>query len=105
MKCKSRSRIASAVFGKPQTAATSSDESSVYQRSFGLRPAHFIYMKTVACKDIDPNSSCSFVASGNDEREVVDAMFAHVKAAHTADVEGMSDDAVRGMIEAKTRGT
>ena len=58
-------------------------------------------MKKVSCKDINPDSSCSFEATGSNAKEAVNAMVGHIRAEHTGDVEGMSDGEVRKMVESK----
>ena len=61
-----------------------------------MRP---IYMKTVSCKDIKPDSDCDFEATGPNIKDVVNKMAAHVKKEHTDAAAGMSDGEIRAMIE------
>lgn len=58
-------------------------------------------MKKVSCKDISPDSTCNFEATGKTEKDVVRMMFDHVKSDHSNDVTGMSDADIRTMIAAK----
>jgi predicted small metal-binding protein len=58
-------------------------------------------MMKLACKDIDPSSTCDFVAEGNTASEVAEKMLSHAKTNHPDSIEGMADiDAMR-MMEAK----
>ena len=58
-------------------------------------------MKIVSCKDISPESTCSFEVSGKMDKEVVNKMFGHVKKDHADDVAGMNSADIRTMIESK----
>jgi len=58
-------------------------------------------MKKVSCKDIKPDSTCNFEATGATTGEVVKQMFDHVKRDHADDVAGMSNTDIRTMIESK----
>ncbi len=55
----------------------------------------------LSCKDINPNTECSFEAHGNTETDVARKMVTHVKSNHAGDVKGMSDDEMLKMFEAK----
>ncbi len=60
-------------------------------------------MKKLACKDIDPSSTCSYEATGKSPQEVARRMMAHLKSEHPDAVEkmGMSDDELMVMLEEK----
>jgi len=58
-------------------------------------------MKKVSCKDINPDSTCDFEATGDSAKEVTGKMLDHVKKEHGDDVAGMSNTDIRTMIDAK----
>ena len=51
-------------------------------------------MMKLACKDISPETTCTFVAEGQTAEDAAKVMLAHARVAHTADIAGMSDDEV-----------
>ena len=58
-------------------------------------------MKKLACKDIDPTSSCEFEVSGANAKEVAAKMLDHVKEKHMDVMKGKSDSDMLSMLEAK----
>ncbi|MEA2715410.1 MAG: hypothetical protein QOG91_438 [Candidatus Parcubacteria bacterium] len=56
-------------------------------------------MKKLACKDINPSTSCTYEATGKSAKEVVGKMMAHAKADHTEDLAGKSDSELKAMWE------
>ena len=58
----------------------------------------------LACKDLNPSSSCDFVATGNTNEEVAQYMMSHAKANHTDDLAkmNMSDADIMSMMVSKT---
>ena len=58
-------------------------------------------MKKVSCKDIKPDSTCTFEATGETSKEVAGKMLDHIKKDHADDVSGMDNAGVRNMIEAQ----
>jgi len=56
-------------------------------------------MKTLSCKDMG-DASCDFVAKGETDEEVVNAMMAHVKEKH-ADKAGGDPEAMKAMMMSK----
>jgi predicted small metal-binding protein len=60
-------------------------------------------MMKLACKDLNPDSTCSFVATGNSQVKVAGKMMSHAKVAHSEDLVGMSDDEIRDLMESKVR--
>jgi predicted small metal-binding protein len=60
-------------------------------------------MKKVSCVDINPESSCSFEATGSNTKEAVNQMMDHIRSEHPDDVKGMSDADIRKKVEANVR--
>jgi predicted small metal-binding protein len=58
-------------------------------------------MMKLACKDLNSDSTCDFVATDSSVKEVADKMMNHVKQDHMEDMKGMSDRDMRQMIESK----
>ena len=60
-------------------------------------------MKKIACKDLNPMTSCMFEATGKTVNEVTDKMLAHMKMEHKDEVAkmGMSDEEMVKMIGSK----
>ena len=60
-------------------------------------------MVKIACKDINPNTDCTFEVRGNTPTDVAKKMLAHMKTDHTDDVKAMNmtDDEMMTMIESK----
>lgn len=56
-------------------------------------------MKTLACKDIDPSLTCDYVATGNDDAEVMANMTAHAAVEHADNAAGVNDDVMRPHIK------
>ena len=48
----------------------------------------------LACKDLSPETACTFVAEGDTADDAAKMMLAHARVNHTKDIEGMPDDAV-----------
>lgn len=59
------------------------------------------YIMKLSCKDIDPESNCHFEVAGNNATEVAKKMMMHAKLDHSEDIDGMADDEVMKMLEAK----
>jgi predicted small metal-binding protein len=58
-------------------------------------------MMKLACKDLDPSTTCGFEAMGASSAEVAGKMMAHVKAEHADKMAGMSDTDMMAMLESK----
>jgi len=58
-------------------------------------------MMKLACKDINPTTTCDFVAEGETPAETAAKMLAHAKVAHAEDIAGKSDEEVLTMMESK----
>jgi len=61
-------------------------------------------MKKISCKDINPETSCTYEASGDTAKQVVGKMMAHLKSDHMNDLKGMNDGEICSMIESKIHG-
>jgi predicted small metal-binding protein len=48
----------------------------------------------LACKDLSPNTDCTFEVEGATAEEAARKMVPHAKSDHAADVAGMSDEAM-----------
>lgn len=55
----------------------------------------------LACKDINPATTCNFEVTGGTVPEVAAKMLAHAKADHSADIEGKSDTELLSMMGSK----
>jgi predicted small metal-binding protein len=55
----------------------------------------------LACKDINPDTTCDFEVTGNTPTEVAKKMMKHVKSDHAEDVKGMTDAEIMKMLEEK----
>lgn len=55
----------------------------------------------LACKEINPSTTCSFEATGETKPEVANKMMAHAKVVHADDLKNMSDDEIEKMMESK----
>ena len=55
-------------------------------------------MKTLACKDIDPSSTCDYKSTGNTDEEVLRDMMDHAKGEHADSISGMSDEEMSKMM-------
>lgn len=55
----------------------------------------------LTCKDIDPTSTCNFVAEGASASEVAKKMMDHAKTDHSDTVAGKSDEDLMSMMESK----
>ena len=49
-------------------------------------------MKKLACKDISPDSTCTFEVAAESADEAAHMMLAHARVDHTADIAAMSDE-------------
>jgi predicted small metal-binding protein len=58
-------------------------------------------MMKLACKDLNPSTTCNFVATGSSQVKVASKMMEHAKANHAGDLAGMSDDKIMNMMESK----
>ncbi|MFH1977772.1 MAG: DUF1059 domain-containing protein [Candidatus Aenigmatarchaeota archaeon] len=56
-------------------------------------------MKTLACADLGVDKECDFKASGEDDGEVIDAMFEHAEKVHKDKVKKMSEEDKEEMEE------
>jgi len=56
-------------------------------------------MKRLACKDISPDTTCTFVASGETASDAAKIMLAHARKEHAVDIASMSDAAVIASFE------
>ena len=56
-------------------------------------------MKSLKCSDLNPDSDCSFEATGETNKEVVDKMFKHASEAHKDKLAGMSEEEKQGMVK------
>lgn len=57
----------------------------------------------LACKDLNPTTTCNFEVDAATREDAAQQMLAHAKEVHAADIEGQSDEAVRAMMEGKVR--
>ena len=55
----------------------------------------------LSCRDVDPNSTCDFVANGNSPGEVAGKMMSHIKSEHADKMEDMSDTDMMSMVKSK----
>jgi len=55
-------------------------------------------MMTLKCKDMDPSSTCDFMATGADNMEVMANMKTHAMADHADAVAGKSEDEMTAMM-------
>jgi len=60
-------------------------------------------MKKLACKDINPSTSCAYVAEGENALDVAGKMLSHAKLEHPDDIANMnmSDDEIVNNFESK----
>ncbi len=60
-------------------------------------------MKKLACKDLNLETTCDYVAFGETEDEAVDGMITHAKAEHADDLaeDNLSDEALREWMTSK----
>ena len=58
-------------------------------------------MMKLACKDLSPNTTCNFEATGNTKEEAAAQMMAHAKAEHAADLAGMTDAQIMDWMAGK----
>lgn len=58
-------------------------------------------MMKLTCKDMDPNSTCDFEATGNSASEVASNMMTHAKEAHPENMTSMSEVDMMNAMEAK----
>ncbi len=57
----------------------------------------------LACKDINPTTTCDFEVEGATRNDAAEQMLVHARAEHAADIEDMTDEEVVQMMEAKVR--
>ncbi len=55
----------------------------------------------LACKDINPATTCDFEVEGATATEVAQKMLVHARAEHAADIEDMTDEDAVKMMETK----
>ena len=55
-------------------------------------------MKTLKCMDMDPTSTCDFMATGADDTAVMANMKEHATAPHADKVSGMTDEQMNEMM-------
>ena len=58
-------------------------------------------MMKLACKDINPSTTCNFSVTGNTASESAAKMVAHAKAEHADEVASMSDADMMAAFESK----
>jgi predicted small metal-binding protein len=51
-------------------------------------------MMKLACKDLSPQTVCTFEVSADSEMGAAEMMLAHARTDHAADIAGMSDEEV-----------
>ena len=49
-------------------------------------------MKSLKCSDLGANPECSFEATGEDNKETIDAMYTHAKEAHPEKMSAMGKE-------------
>lgn len=57
----------------------------------------------LACKDINPATTCNFEVEGATATEAAQQMLFHAREAHAGDIEDMTDEDVVKMMEPKVR--
>lgn len=55
----------------------------------------------LACKDINPTTTCDFEVEGATATEVAQQMLVHAREVHAGDIEDMTDEDVIKMMETK----
>ena len=58
-------------------------------------------MMKLACKDISPETTCTFEVAAESTEETAKMMLAHARTDHTADIASMSDEEVVKAFSAK----
>lgn len=59
-------------------------------------------MKTLSCTDLGMGN-CTFVARGENEKEVIDKMISHGKTAHPNDTNGVGNNEMVSMMRTKIK--
>ncbi len=57
----------------------------------------------LACKDINPTTTCMFEVEGATPREAAQKMLVHARAEHASDIAEQKDEEVIKMMSAKVR--
>ncbi len=57
----------------------------------------------LACKDLSPDTTCTFEVEGTTATEAAEKMLAHARVEHAADIEDMKDEEVIKAFEPKVR--
>ena len=57
----------------------------------------------LACKDINPTTTCDFEVDAMSKEDAARQMLIHAREVHAQDIEGQTDEEVRAMMEAKVR--
>ena len=57
----------------------------------------------LACKDLSPETTCTFEVEGTTATDAAQQMLIHARAEHAADIEDMKDEDVIKMFETKVR--
>ena len=57
----------------------------------------------LACKDISPDTTCTFEVEGGTATDAAQQMLVHARAEHAADIEDVKDEDVVKMFETKVR--
>lgn len=55
----------------------------------------------LACKDLNPSTTCAFESTGDTKEEVASRMMVHAKVVHADDLKNMSDEDIIKMMESK----
>lgn len=57
----------------------------------------------LACKDLSPDTTCTFEVEGATATDAAQQMLVHARAEHAADIEDMTDEDVVKAFEPKVR--
>ncbi len=57
----------------------------------------------LACKDINPTTTCDFEVEGATATEAAQKMLVHARSEHAADIEDMTDEDAVTLFEGKVR--
>ena len=57
----------------------------------------------LACKDLSPETTCTFEVEGSTATDAAQQMLVHARAEHAAHIEDMKDEDVVTMFETKVR--
>ena len=68
-----------------------------------LSSTHIFFHMKLACKDLNPATTCDFEVEGASANDAAVQMLAHARVEHAADIDGMADGDVIAAFEAKVR--